>query len=70
MQTLLDPFELARAPISTPAPSGQRLRVAAPAVPGPSQPWIDVELDIEDAPVRSRPGSDSSGRLRTWCSED
>ena len=75
MQTLLDPFELAP---STPfagapaaAPSGDRLRVAAPR----SMPSIDVELEeVDDAPVpRLRPlppVPDSSGRLRTWCSED
>jgi hypothetical protein len=74
MQTLLDPFELAPStpptllgPLPAAAPSGERLR-AAPA----RAPSIDVEGDDPPAPrLRALPPvPDSSGRLRTWCSED
>lgn len=63
MQTLIDPFELAPAPVR-PAPRD----VAATLLD------IDVQLE-EDARTdwdraSEPPGPDSSSRLRCWCSEE
>lgn len=66
MQTLLDPFEAAPRPVALaesrwfPAPGAIRR--------GPS---LDAELDaVADLPVAKQPGADSSGRLRSWCSDE
>jgi hypothetical protein len=69
MQTLLDPFEIAsRAPHDTPAAPVRDVAT--------SLGEIDAKLEEDATPfepepesVRRRASSDSSGRLRCWCSE-
>jgi len=63
MQTLIDPFELALAPVV----------VVDPETPEPDTGSETAE--ILDARAESEPPSlprspDSSGRLRYWCSEE
>jgi hypothetical protein len=67
MQTLVDPFEIA----SRTLPQSPPLRDVATSLGE-----IDVKLEQdatpfepEPEPVSRRASSDSSGRLRCWCSE-
>ncbi|MGH7297892.1 MAG: hypothetical protein ACRELB_23330 [Polyangiaceae bacterium] len=70
MQTLIDPFELA----SRTLPQAPAMRAVAPAFPPPparasATTTTEVQAVVDEGPPSRRPGTDSSGRLRCWCSD-
>jgi hypothetical protein len=64
MQTLVDPFELASRSLPEPPPSAPE-----PASPRASEPEIDSRLVLQAMRAQRALASDSSARLRCWCSE-
>lgn len=74
MQTLIDPFELASRTPPPPLAVVMPVKVAPSFPPPPVRPvaltLADLDVVVEEEPRQRRPGADSSGRLRCWCSED